>query len=181
MSRYPSLNIAIHWLLAIMILIAFAMGFYMVDLTISPNKLKLFAWHKWLGVSILGLVGIRLLSRLILGAPAYPASMKLWEKYIANLTHIILYILMFAVPISGYLYTYAAGFPIVYLGLFELPAIIPPLTEQKNLLKDLHETLTMSMLIVLILHLLAVIKHQFIDKDEILYRMLPIQRKSDQK
>jgi cytochrome b561 len=111
--------------------------------------------------------------RLFSTAPAYPASLKAWEKQVASLTHIALYILMFAVPLSGYLYTYAAGFPVVYLGLIELPALITPNPEMKDSFKELHEVLTNGMLLLVLLHLAAALKHHFIDKDNILKRMLP--------
>jgi cytochrome b561 len=172
-SRYPGKSIVLHWLVAILIIAAFALGTYMTDLKISPTKLKLYSWHKWIGVTVLALVAIRLLVRLFSTAPAYPDSMKTWEKQVASLTHFALYVLMFAVPLSGYLYTYAAGFPVVYLGLIELPALTTPNPEMKDSFKELHEVLTNGMLLLVFLHLAAALKHHFIDKDNILKRMLP--------
>lgn len=173
MQRYPTASIILHWFIAILIIAAFILGSYMTDLRISPTKLKLYSWHKWLGVTILGFVAIRLLVRLFKGAPNYPNSMQQWEKHAANGTHIGLYILMFAVPLSGYLYSYAAGFPVVYLGLFELPALIDPNPDWKDQLKSAHEILTKCMLALVFLHFAAALKHQFINKDGILQRMLP--------
>jgi cytochrome b561 len=173
MQRYSGRSMALHWLVAILIIAAFILGSYMTDLRISPTKLKLYSWHKWIGITVLALVAIRLLVRLTSTAPAYPDSMKPWEKQIAQVTHVALYFLMFAVPISGYLYTYAAGFPVVYLGLFELPALIAPNPELKDRFKEIHELLTTGMLILVMLHFAAAIKHHFIDKDTVLTRMLP--------
>ncbi|MFZ6819540.1 cytochrome b [Undibacterium sp. Ji22W] len=173
MQRYSTTSIVLHWLIALLIIAAFAMGWYMSDLRISPTKLKLYSWHKWLGVSIFGLVALRLLVRLIKGAPAYPDTMQNWEKQLANAMHSILYLLMIAVPLSGYLYTYAAGFPVVYFGLIELPAIISPHPEWKEGLKELHEVLTTGMLVLVGLHFAAALKHHLINKDGILQRMLP--------
>ncbi|WP_395006182.1 cytochrome b [Undibacterium sp.] len=173
MHRYSGTSITLHWLVAVMIVAAFALGTYMTDLSISPTKLKLYSWHKWLGITVLAFVAIRLLARLMSSAPAYPDSMKPWEKQIAQVTHVALYVLMFAVPISGYLYTYAAGFPVVYLGLFELPALIAPNPELKDNFKEVHEFLTTGMLILVVLHFAAALKHHFIDKDTVLTRMLP--------
>lgn len=174
MQRYSTTSIVLHWLIALLIIAAFAMGWYMSDLKISPTKLKLYSWHKWLGVSIFGLVALRLLIRLIKGAPDYPDTMQNWEKQLSNAMHSILYVLMIAVPFSGYLYTYAAGFPVVYLGLIELPAIIAPHPEWKEGLKELHEILTMGMLVLVGLHFAAALKHHLINKDGILQRMLPV-------
>lgn len=173
MNRYHRVSIFFHWLLALLIVAAFVLGSIMTDMRISPAKLQYYSWHKWLGVTILALVAMRLLSRLLNGAPAYPDSMKPWEKIVASGTHILLYVLMFAVPVSGYLYTYAAGFPVVYLGMFELPALIGPNPELKPLLKEVHEVLTKIMFVLVALHVLAALKHHFIDKDGIFQRMLP--------
>ncbi|MFA9275226.1 MAG: cytochrome b [Candidatus Aquirickettsiella gammari] len=173
MQRYSTISIVLHWLIAILIIAAFAMGWYMSDLRISPTKLKLYSWHKWLGVSIFGLVALRLLVRLIKGTPEYPDTMQTWEKQMANAMHGSLYVLMITVPLSGYLYTYAAGFPVVYLGLLELPAIISPHPEWKEGLKELHEMLTTGMLVLIGIHFAATLKHQLINKDGILQRMLP--------
>ncbi|MBC3872383.1 cytochrome b [Undibacterium flavidum] len=173
MQRYSTTSIVLHWLIALLIVATFAMGWYMTDLKISPTKLKLYSWHKWLGVSIFGLVALRLLIRLIKGAPAYPDTMQTWEKQLANAMHGMLYVLMITVPLSGYLYTYAAGFPVVYLGLIELPAFIDPHPEWKEGLKELHEMLTTGMLILVGLHFAAALKHHLINKDGILQRMLP--------
>ncbi|MDO8702958.1 MAG: cytochrome b [Undibacterium sp.] len=173
MQRYNRLSIFFHWLLALLIIAAFALGSIMSDMKISPSKLQYYSWHKWMGVTILALVALRLLTRLLKGAPAYPDSMKKWEKQVANGTHVVLYLLMFAVPLSGYFYTSAAGFPVVYLGLFELPTIIAPNPELKPILKEVHEILTKVMFALVALHVLAALKHHFIDKDGIFQRMLP--------
>ena len=173
MQRYSRLSIFFHWLIALLIICAFALGSIMTDMKISPSKLQYYSWHKWLGVSILALVALRLLSRLILGTPPYPESMKKWETQLANATHIFLYILMFAVPLSGYFFTSAAGIPVVYFKLIQLPTIIGPNPELKPILKELHEVLTTILLIVVSLHVAAALKHYFIEKDNVFQRMLP--------
>ena len=173
MQRYPRLSIFFHWLIALLIIGAFALGSFMTDMKISPSKLQYYAWHKWLGVSILGLVALRLLARLLSGVPTYPYSMKKWETQLASATHIFLYVLMFAVPLSGYFYTSAAGIPVVYFKLIQLPTFIGPNPELKPILKELHEVLTTVLLIVVSLHVAAALKHLFIDKDGIFQRMFP--------
>ena len=80
---------------------------------------------------------------------------------------------MFAVPVSGYLHTYAAGYPVVYLGMFELPAPFPPQPEWKHTLEEIHEVLSKLMLVTLLMHIAGAIKHQVIDKDRIFLRMMP--------
>ena len=173
MQRYPRLSIFFHWLIALLIIAAFALGSFMTDMKISPSKLQYYAWHKWLGVTILGLVALRLLSRLFSGAPTYPSSMKIWEMRASNATHVFLYFLMFAVPLSGYFYTSAAGIPVVYFKLVQLPTFIGPNPELKPILKELHEVLTTILLVIVSLHVAAALKHLFINKDGIFQRMLP--------
>lgn len=172
-KRYPFLIILLHWMVALLIISAFVLGSVMTDMKISPTKLKYYSYHKWIGVTVLALVALRLLVRLLSTAPAYPDSMGNWQKKVASLTHVGLYALMFAVPLSGYFYTAAAGYPVVYLGLFELPSLIAPNPELKAVLKEVHEALTTVMLVMVGLHFAAALKHHFIDKDGILHRMLP--------
>ncbi len=173
MQRYIRPSILLHWLVAILIIAAFILGNVMADMSFSPTKLKYFSWHKWLGVTILGLVAIRLLTRLFSTVPAYPDSMPGWQKKSASALHGLLYILMFAIPLSGYFYTSAAGYPVVYLGLIQLPTIIGPNPELKPILKDLHEILTKILFVVFCLHVAAALKHLIINKDGIFQRMLP--------
>ena len=173
-KKYGGVAILLHWLIALMIIFAFTMGLVMVNIPgLTPTKLKYFSWHKWCGVTILTLVFLRLLWRLTHAAPPYPAGMPRWQISAAHLTHFLLYFLMFAVPLSGYFYTLAAGVPVVYLRLFPLPVLIAPHPEWKAALKLTHYVLNMTLLAFVCLHVLAALKHRFIDRDDILKRMLP--------
>jgi cytochrome b561 len=173
-KKYTGIAILLHWLIALLIVCAFTLGLIMVDIPgLTPAKLKYFSWHKWLGVTILALACLRLLWRLSHPAPPYPAGMPRWQIGASHLLHFLLYILIFAVPLTGYFYTLAAGVPVVYLGLFKLPVLIAPNPELKAVLKLAHYALNMTLLAGVCLHLLAALKHHFIDRDEILKRMLP--------
>jgi cytochrome b561 len=173
-KKYGGVAILLHWLIALMIIGTFTLGLVMVDIPgLTPTKLKYFSWHKWAGVTILALACIRLLWRLTHAAPPYPAGMPRWQIGAAHLTHFLLYLLIFAVPLSGYFYTLSAGVPVVYLGLFPLPVLIAPHPELKAALKLTHYLLNMTLLALVCLHVLAALKHHFIDRDEVLKRMLP--------
>lgn len=173
-QRYTKTAILFHWLIAVLIIGAFTMGLVMTDMPgITPTKLKYYSWHKWAGVTVLALAAVRLLWRLAHKAPAYPDAMPGWQKTSANLLHGLLYVLMFAVPLSGYFYTLAAGFPVVYFGLFELPVVIEANAELKPILKGLHFWLNMTLAGAVAMHVLAALKHHFIDRDGVLKRMLP--------
>jgi cytochrome b561 len=174
MQRYTRPAILLHWLIALLIIGTFGMGLVMTDIPgITPTKLKYYSWHKWAGVTVLALVAVRLLWRLARRAPPYPASMPRWEKSAAHSLHGLLYILMFAVPLSGYFYTLAAGVPVVYFKLITLPVLIAPNPALKPVLKELHYWLTMTMAGAVGLHVAAALKHAFVDRDGVMKRMLP--------
>jgi cytochrome b561 len=173
-TQYTKTAMALHWLIALLIIAAFFLGLTMTDMPgISMTKLKYFSWHKWLGCTVFGLACLRLLWRLFHSAPPYPAAMGKLQRHAANVTHALLYILIFAVPLSGYFYTLASGFPVVYLGLVKLPVLMDPNPDLKPVLKSVHYTLTMLMAAGVVMHVLAALKHQFIDRDNIFKRMLP--------
>lgn len=172
--RYTTVAILFHWLIAVLIIGSFSMGLVMTEMPgITPTKLKFYSWHKWAGVTILGLATLRLLWRLAHPAPPYPATMPAWQKTTANLLHGLLYVLMFAVPLSGYFYTLASGYPVVYFGLVELPVLIGKDDGLKEVLKDLHWWLNMGLAGCVALHVGAALKHAFIDRDGVIRRMLP--------
>lgn len=173
-ERYSGPAIVLHWLIALLIVGTFTLGLVMTDIPgLTPTKLKYFSWHKWAGVTILLLAGLRLLWRLFRAAPAYPDSMPPWQKQAAHWSHAGLYVLMFAVPISGYFFSLAAGVPVVYFGLFQLPVLIGKNPELKEVLEEVHFWLNMTMAALVALHVLAALKHRFIDRDGVLRRMLP--------
>lgn len=174
MQRYTKTSMLLHWLIAVMIIAAFFLGLTMVAIPgFSPTKLKYFSWHKWIGVTVLALVAIRLLWRLSHKPPAALASIPPLQHKLAEGMHYLLYFLMFAAPISGYLYGSAAGVPVVYLKLVQLPMIIAPDPELKALLKTVHYVLVMTMAGAVVAHALAALKHHFFDRDTTLKRMLP--------
>ena len=174
MQGYTRTAIGLHWLIAALIVAAFSLGVTMVDIPgLTPTKLKYFSWHKWLGVTILALACVRLLWRLTHPAPPYLDSMPAWQRKAAHSLHLLLYVLIIAIPLSGYFYSLAAGVPVVYLGILPLPVLIDADPELKVLLKQLHYALNMTLLAAVILHVAAALKHHFIDRDDTLRRMLP--------
>lgn len=170
-EKYNCTAIALHWLIALLIVLAFAVGQYMADLKPSPWMLKIFAWHKWVGVTIFVLVLYRIYWRLTHTAPALPASMSENMKKGSNATHLFLYLLMVAIPITGWLHSSAAGVSVVYFNLIPLPNLLDKNKELSDLFKDIHESLNWALLSLVIMHVAAALKHQFIDKDNLLDRM----------
>lgn len=173
-NRYTLPAIALHWLIALLIIATFLLGLTMVDIPgLTPTKLKYFSWHKWMGVTVFGLACLRLLWRLTHKAPPYPDGMPQWQRNAAHIVHGLLYLLIFAIPLSGYFFSLASGVPVVYLGIVPLPVWIAPDPELKAALRQLHYGLNMTLLFLFCLHVLAALKHQFIDRDRTLQRMLP--------
>jgi cytochrome b561 len=176
-DHYTHTAVALHWLMAVLIAAGFALGWVMTDIPgFTPAKLKYFSWHKWIGVTVLWLAVIRVLWRATHPAPALPATMRGWERLAAHGGHALLYVLLFAVPVSGYLFSSAAGMPVVYLGVLPLPTVIAPDPYWKAVLLRTHVTLDWILVAAVAGHLLAVLKHELIDKSRILPRMLPWSR-----
>ncbi len=170
--RYTGPAIAAHWVIAALILVAFPLGVYMHDLPLSPNKLKLYSYHKWIGITVLLLFVPRILWRLT-HTPPKALPMPAWQHKIAEGTHHLLYLLMFLVPLSGWLMSSAKGFQVVYFGVLPLPDLVGKSEELGDLLKEVHEALNFGLLTLVGLHVAGALKHVIIDKDGTLRRMLP--------
>lgn len=171
--RYTGVAIALHWLVALLILGSFVVGTYMVGLDLSPWKLKVYAWHKWIGVTIFLLVTLRLVWRVTHRPPLLPAAMSVWQRHAVAITHAMLYLLMLAVPISGWVMSSAGGFPVVYLGVFQLPDLVAKDKVLFELMKSVHFALNKTLLALVVLHVAAAIKHHYVDRDDVLARMVP--------
>lgn len=176
-SRYGAPAIALHWLAATLILFNLAFGLYLVDLPLSPQKLRYFSYHKWVGVTVLLLSAARLLWRLGHRAPPLPATMGRWEARLAHASHFLLYVLFFAAPLSGWLFSSASGFQTVYLGVLPIPDLLAKNKELAEILKLAHHGINYTLAGVIALHVAAALKHHFIDRDDVLLRMLPSFRK----
>ncbi len=172
-AHYTKTAKGLHWLMAVLFFGMLGLGFYMQGLPLSPDKLKLYSWHKWIGVTVFLLALFRIAWRVTHQPPALPSSMPRLMQIAAHAGHHMLYMLMFLIPLSGWLMSSAKGFQTVWFGI--LP--IPDLLEKNKLLGDLLQTVHVSLnylfIAVLIGHIGAALKHHFIDKDDILTRMLP--------
>lgn len=171
--RYGNTAIALHWLIALLIFAGWGLGFYMVDLKLSPDKLKLYSYHKWIGITVLLLACLRAAWRVTHAAPSANPMHPLWQRRAASLAHGALYLLMFALPLSGWLYSSASGYPVKYFGLLPLPDLVAKSKELAGLLKDVHELLGWALVLVLGAHLGGALQHHFIHRDDTLARMLP--------
>lgn len=169
--RYTPIAIAFHWLLALLIVGSFGFGLYMVELPFSPARLRQYNWHKWAGVTILALSALRLLWRLFNRPPALPPGMPRWQQAASHGLHGVMYALFFAVPLAGWLYSSATGFPVVVFGLLPLPDLVARDEALAATLKLAHRWLAYALAAAVVLHVLAALKHHFIDRDGLLARM----------
>ena len=172
-ERYTRTAIALHWIAAVLIIGNLSWGLYMVSLEFSPAKLKYYSWHKWTGVTIFVLAAARLLWRLRHPAPALPAHMPTWESRAAHASHILLYVLFFAGPLTGWFFSSAQGFQTVWFGVLPIPDLIGKDRELADVLKTVHRSTVYTLGVLIAVHAVAALKHHFLDRDDVLVRMLP--------
>lgn len=170
-NRYGAAAIFLHWLMAILIIGLLIIGLYMVPLPINPQKLRFYRWHKEFGMVVLFLVLLRVAWRFSNIVPTL-VSLPLWERFAARSVHYAFYVFMFAMPITGWMMSSAAGFPVSFFGLFLLPDLVLPDEQLRIVLTDTHMWLGYLLIATIFLHVSASFKHHFINKDDILRRML---------
>ena len=172
-ASYTATAKLLHWLMALAIVCLFAFGFYVSNMSLSPQKLQFMSYHKWAGVTVFGLALLRLIWRITHRPPLLPAHMNQLEQLAAHAGHALLYVLMFCVPLSGWLMSSAKGFQTVLFGLWPIPDLIEKNRELGKLLLTVHLGLNLLLAAVVVGHALAALKHHFKDRDDVLRRMLP--------
>ena len=176
---YTPLAKALHWLMAALLIGLLSLGFYMADLPLSPDKLQLYAWHKWVGVTVFALVWLRLLWRITHRPPAYPDSMSRTLQLLAHGGHWALYALMIAIPLTGWLMSSAKGFQTVWWGVWPIPDLLAKDKELGHSLQEVHEALNWLLVLLISGHAAAALKHHWVDRNDILTRMRPQGKKHD--
>jgi cytochrome b561 len=176
-ARWGHIAQLLHWLIVALIVAQFILAKIAEGLPISPKKIEVYAWHKSVGITVFGLAIIRLLWRWANPTPELPATLKPYERLLARLTHVGLYVLLFAQPLTGWMMTSARGFPVSWFGFFQLPDFVPKNRDLYDALKETHETLALALVAIVFLHIAAALKHHFFLKDDVLRRMLPFTKK----
>jgi len=169
--RYTTPAIALHWLVALLIFVGFPLGVYMHELPLSPTKLQLYSYHKWIGITVLLLAGLRVAWRLAHRPPPLPDSVVRWQRQASAAVHGLLYVLILAIPLSGWLMSSAKGFPVVWFGVLPLPDLVGKDKALGDLLAGVHQILNFTLLGLVILHVAAALKHHFIERQPFLQRM----------
>ena len=170
-TTYTPLAKGLHWLMAVLILGLLALGIYMSDLPLSPEKLQLYSWHKWAGVTVFLLVWLRLAWRVTHRPPALPETLSPLMRLAAHAGHAALYLLMIAIPLTGWLMSSAKGFQTVWFGVLPIPDLLGRDRELGDLLQLVHKLLNLLLMLTLAGHVLAALWHHLVLKDDTLRRM----------
>ena len=170
-TNYTPVAKGLHWLMAALILGLLALGLYMSGLPLSPQKLQLYSWHKWAGVTVFVLVWLRLAWRLTHRPPALPSTMTRAQQALAHAGHALLYVLMVLIPLSGWLMSSAKGFQTVWFGVLPLPDLVGRDKALGEQLQQWHQALNLLLMLSLAGHVAAALWHHFVLKDDTLRRM----------
>ena len=172
-GRYGSVAMLLHWLMALLLIGLLGLGLYMTGLPLGLQKLKFYGWHKEFGILVLMLVIARVAWRVLNITPILPTHMPTWERFAANSAHYVFYLLMFALPITGWMMSSASGLPVSFFGVFVLPDLVSQNDQLQMLFIEIHKWLGYGLITILCVHIAAALQHHFIYKDDILRRMLP--------
>lgn len=172
-DRYGVPAVLLHWGMAVLVAGAWFVGDWMTDLSFSPLKLKVYSWHKWTGVLVFALLIVRIGVQISVRIAPRSAIPMPPSGRLAQGAHLLLYLLLALVPLSGWLFSSAAGFTTVWFGLWPIPDLVPKDAQLKELFQAVHNALTSVLAALVVLHLLAALKHHFIDRDRVLVRMVP--------
>ena len=168
---YPLLARALHWITAVLLFVLLGLGISMTRWIPDDQKIRVYSWHEWVGLTVFALTAVRLGWRLTHRAP--PLDIPAWEKAVAGIVYVAMYLVLLAQPIVGWLMSTAFGFPVVYLGVMPLPA---PVSEDRQLaerLQELHEALAIVLVLLFAAHIAGVLYHHLVRRDTVLSRMLP--------
>lgn len=172
-QRWGPVSQGLHWLVVLLILCQGTLGLTMTEMDNSPQTVRIYALHKSIGLTIFSLAVLRLAWRWYAGTPRPVPGMPRWQEHIARLTHWALYALLFAIPLSGWVLNSAAGFPLQWFGLFNLPDIVGQDHDLHEIAEELHQFLFWTLVALALVHASAAFYHHLFQRDDTLARMLP--------
>jgi len=172
-DSYGAVTKGFHWVIALLIIGVLGVGLYMDFLATKIERFELMPWHKSFGITVLALATLRVLWHLYSRPARFVAGLKDWEMQAARAVHILLYMAMFVMPLSGWLMSSAAGRSVSFFKLFTLPDLVGKNDSLRELFGAIHEVSAYALLALIAGHAGAALKHHFIGKDATLRRMLP--------
>lgn len=170
-QNYNSLSRFVHWIMAALILGLVLVGFFMAQMDSAPLKFEIYGWHKSLGITVLLLALIRVAWKFYKKPPASLSAHKNWEKLLSKTIHIVLYVSLFVMPLSGWVMSSSGGHAVHFFGLFELPQIAAKDKVISGLARSVHYYAALGVVGSVALHVVGALKHHFMDKDVTLTRM----------
>jgi cytochrome b561 len=164
--------IGLHWLMLLLIIAAYVLGMILEEMALSPLKLKLYAWHKWVGMLVLFLLPLRIVLRLS-DKLDHRLGLTAWEAKVSAVVHGSIYLLLLLAPLFGWLQSSAAGFPVVWFGVMPLPDLVDKDKALAEVLKELHEGSVNLLVTLAAMHAVAALYHHHVRRDGVLARMVP--------
>ena len=161
----------LHWVTAVLVFGLLGLGLWMTGLPLSRLKLEVYAWHKWIGLTVLVLAGLRLAWRRHAPPPALPDAVTPWERRLAPIGHWALLALVLALPVSGWLMSSAGGVAVVWFGALPMPDLVPRDQHLFAALRTTHHFLAFTLIALIAVHVAAVLRHDVLRRDGILRRM----------
>ncbi len=175
-TGYHPLSKLFHWLIALAVLGMICIGWWMTGLPLGLLKLEVYAWHKWIGLGVLALTMLRLLWRWRSPPPPLPDTIAPWERKLAPVVHRSLLALLLAMPISGWTMSSAAGVAVVWFGIIPMPDLVPRNQDLFAALRLTHDILSKLLVLAIVLHVGAVLRHDVLRCDGVFRRMSPFSR-----
>lgn len=170
---WGSVSKALHWIIVLLIINQWLIAQRADALPLGLAKLQALAWHKSFGITVLALAVFRLIWRLSNPVPSIVAETRPWERVLARISHVLLYALIFALPLSGWMMSSAKNYPVSWFSKIQLPDLVAPSERTFQFMHDAHEALFGALVVVALLHIAGALKHHFIDRNDVLKRMLP--------
>ena len=174
LQRYGAVAIMLHWTMAVVLVVLIAVGLYMVSLPdagFDAKKIRLILFHKELGLIALTLAALRLGWRVGSALPRLVENLPDWQKLVARLVHLCFYALMFALPVTGWLMSSAAGIPVSVFGLFDLPDFVSYNDRLFRFYIEVHKWLGYALLGLILIHAGAALRHHLLLKDDTLRKI----------
>ena len=170
--RYSKVAIWLHWVIGLAVMANIGLAMLTEDMPRETHRAAM-GIHKALGITILALTVVRILWRLGHKPPSLPIATPAWQRLLSNAVHFLFYGLLILLPLSGWVWMSAANRPIDFFGLFTVPALVAPDASLADVMHDRHEVLGLTILALAAIHILAALKHQFVDRDRLIGRMNP--------
>lgn len=175
--RYGAVTQLLHWAIVALIILQYVLAERAEELPLGSAKIATLAKHKSFGITILMLALIRLVWRWMNPVPKTPTTMPRWQQLASHTSHYGLYVLLFVTPLLGWTMSSARNFPVSWFGMFTLPDLVAPNRSLYEFLNEAHEVGAKLIFVLALIHAAAALKHHFIDKDNVLRRMLPLKLK----